>query len=104
MGRLGSRQPAYGPLNTTIPIPDVETWIESLIEIDPQEPATLLTMVQLGRKTGDRYRDVRDQIRHLAIRYLESKSAAPSTLSHSWTKGEVWIARRKLRCSVIRYH
>ena len=35
LGRLGSRQPAYGPLNTTIPVRHVESWIESLIAIDP---------------------------------------------------------------------
>ena len=75
MGRLGSRQPAYGPLNTAIPVSRVEPWIESLIAIDPPEPALPLTIVQLGRKTGDRYRDLPDAVRSRAANYLESKAA-----------------------------
>ncbi len=75
LGRLGSRQPAYGPLNTAIPVDHVESWIEWLIAIDSPEPALPLTIVQLGRKTGDRYRDLPDEIRHRAVDYLESKAA-----------------------------
>ncbi len=80
LGRLGSRQPAYGPLNTAIPVGRVESWIGSLIAIDPPESALPLTIVQLGRKTGDRYRDLPDEIRRRAANYLESMGA-PSTLS-----------------------
>lgn len=75
LGRLGSRQPAYGPLNTAIPVRQVEAWIETLIAIDPAEPVVPLTLVQLGRKTGDRYRDLGDEVRTRAAKYLAGKDA-----------------------------
>ena len=54
LARLGSRQPAYGPLNAAVPAGQVASWVESLIDIDPAEPGLPLTIVQLGRRTGDR--------------------------------------------------
>ncbi|WP_231743880.1 Hsp70 family protein [Stieleria neptunia] len=76
LGRLGGRQPAYGPLNTTIPVAKVESWIESLVAIDPPESDVPLTLVQLGRKTGDRYRDIAAATRDKAATYLQSRQAA----------------------------
>ncbi len=75
LGRLGSRQPAYGPLNTALPIGQVQSWIELLIAIDPSEPGLPLTIVQLARKTGDRYRDLPEEIRDRAANFLATKSA-----------------------------
>jgi molecular chaperone DnaK (HSP70) len=75
IGRLGGRQPAYGPLNTAIPAAQVESWIETLIALDPPESALPLTIVQLGRKTGDRYRDVSEPTRISATSYLKSRQA-----------------------------
>jgi hypothetical protein len=86
LGRLGSRQPAYGPLNTAIPVSRVEAWIESLIAIDPPEPSLPLTLVQLGRKTGDRYRDLTDEVRSRATNYLNAK-AAPEHFVTLMTEG-----------------
>lgn len=76
IGRLGSRQPAYGPLNATIPARQVESWVESLVNLDPSEPGLPLSLVQLCRKTGDRFRDLSDNVRAQAASYLESRSAA----------------------------
>jgi hypothetical protein len=81
VGRLGCRQPAYGPLNTAIPSGRVESWVEALIAIDPAEAAVPLTIVQLGRKTGDRYRDLSDETRRRIVSYLKSKSAATHYLT-----------------------
>ena len=76
IGRLGSRQPAYGPLNTAIPISTVETWIESLIAIDSADAGLPLAIVQMGRKTGDRYRDLPEDTRTRAAAFLRARSAA----------------------------
>jgi molecular chaperone DnaK (HSP70) len=75
LGRLGCRQPAYGPLNTAIPSGSVESWIETLIAVNPPEAAVPLTIVQLGRRTGDRYRDLSEETRSRTLSYLKSKSA-----------------------------
>jgi molecular chaperone DnaK (HSP70) len=86
LGRLGGRQLAYGPLNTAIPVGQVDAWLDKLIEIDPPEPDLPLTLVQLGRKTGDRYRDVSDEIRRRAALYLKSREA-PDHLVTLLTEG-----------------
>ena len=75
LGRLGCRQPVYGPLNTAIPSGRVESWIETLVAVDPPEAAVPLTIVQLGRRTGDRYRDLSEDTRSRTVRYLRSRSA-----------------------------
>ncbi|MGB7323718.1 MAG: Hsp70 family protein [Rubripirellula sp.] len=77
IGRLGSRQPIYGPLNTAVPPTKVADWIESLIAIDLDEPSSPLAITQLGRKTGDRYRDLDEPARTKAADYLQKKSANP---------------------------
>lgn len=76
LGRLGGRQPAYGPLNTTIPVDRVESWIDTLIAMAPEESDVPLTLVQLGRRTGDRYRDIDGQTQSRAVKFLKSKNAA----------------------------
>ncbi|MCC9601194.1 hsp70 family protein [Stieleria sp. JC731] len=75
IGRLGSRQPAYGPLNSTVPVSKAESWIKRLIEIDLNESELPLTLAQLGRVTGDRYRDLSEDVRGDAARYLERRDA-----------------------------
>lgn len=75
LGRLGSRQPAYGPLNAVLPPRQVEAWMERVIASGLSEPGLPLTLVQLGRKTGDRFRDLPEPTRVQAAEYLESKSA-----------------------------
>jgi hypothetical protein len=81
LGRLGSRQPAYGPLNTAIPSGQVKAWLESLVAIDPPESGLPLTIVQLARKTADRYRDLPEEIRASAADFLATKSAPEHLLT-----------------------
>ena len=70
IGRLGSRQPAYGPLNTTVAVPEVTRWVETLLSIAADEKAFGLTIVQLARLTGDRFRDLPEPIRSQAAAKL----------------------------------
>lgn len=72
VGRIGSRQPTYGPLNAAIPPRHVEPWVEKLVDGGWDEPGFALAVVQLARKTGDRYRDLSGEIRERAARHLES--------------------------------
>ncbi|WP_442505503.1 Hsp70 family protein [Novipirellula sp. SH528] len=86
IGRLGSRQPLYGPLNGCVGASEVGDWIESLISLDrstdtaAHESVWMLALVQIARMTGDRYRDLSPQVRSEVIEYLESKSAPPHYL------------------------
>ncbi|MFG0262910.1 MAG: molecular chaperone Hsp70, partial [Novipirellula sp. JB048] len=81
IGRLGSRQPLYGPLNGCVGANEVARWAESLIQFDRSvEPRQhdsmwMLALVQIVRMTGDRYRDLPTALRNEVIDYLEARSA-----------------------------
>jgi hypothetical protein len=75
LGRLGGRVPMYGPLNTIVPIADSERWIAQLMDRKLPRGAAVegslpFSLVQMARRTGDRYRDVSDSVRRRVIAWL----------------------------------
>ena len=85
LGRLGTRVPVYGPLNTLVPVEIVEAWTQRLLALDADPavmrqagalpPSALFAGVQLTRRTGDRYRDVSDQLREAVQQWLVQRQA-----------------------------
>jgi len=75
IGRLGSRQPAYGPLNTTVPREEVASWVAQLTSQRGEVGERPLTLVQLARKTGDRFRDLPTEARETALDWLDAAEA-----------------------------
>jgi molecular chaperone DnaK (HSP70) len=85
LGRLGTRVPVYGPLNTLVPVEIAEAWAQQLLalEADPAfarrvgalPPSALFAGVQLTRRTGDRYRDVSDKLRDTIQQWLVKRKA-----------------------------
>ena len=73
LGRIGSRVPLYGPLNAVVPAHRVETWLDTVLQLDwPDPEKASFPMAQLGRRTGDRSRDISDDMRaQLAKRLRE---------------------------------
>ena len=64
LSRLGARAPLYGPLNLVVPPSKVKDWVTQLIAWDWPEPdKTAFPLAQLGRRTGDRTRDLDDATR-----------------------------------------
>ena len=64
LGRIGSRVPLYGPLNAVIAPERAAEWIAALLEMDwPDPEKAAFPVAQLGRRTGDRSRDVPDDLR-----------------------------------------
>jgi hypothetical protein len=64
LGRIGARAPLYGPLNAVVPVADVSRWLTALIDADwPELDKAAFSLAQLGRKTGDRGRDIDDDLR-----------------------------------------
>ena len=66
LSRVGARVPLYGPLNAVVPASKVTEWLRHLLAWD--WPEAMLTSVafplaQLGRRTGDRTRDLDDATR-----------------------------------------
>lgn len=76
IGRLGARQPLYGPLNAVVPPEVASAWLERLLD-EPDHEILPLALMELARRTGDRYRDLSDRRRDQAIARLE-RLGAPS--------------------------
>ncbi|MFN9721562.1 MAG: Hsp70 family protein [Planctomycetota bacterium] len=78
LGRIGGRVPVYGMLNLVLPIAHVSRWIELLLDTaDINSGAVQLTLMQLSRRTGDRFRDIDDQLQHRVVQRLGHTDASP---------------------------
>ena len=73
LGRLGSRAPAYGPLNTVVRRDVVQRWVEQLLALPWSRAKTFaFAIVQLSRAVGDRERDLPPELRErVAARLLD---------------------------------
>ena len=92
LGRLGQRVPVYGPLNTVVPRETVERWLDALLQHALRDAATsALAVMQLARRTDDRYRDVSREdagaelVTWLAIRRHRRIWSSWSAAAVSWT-------------------
>ncbi len=75
IGRLGQREPAYGPLNTVVPVAETSKWLSQLLALETKDAAMQFAVVQLARKTGDRYRDIGDELRGQTLDWLTASGA-----------------------------
>lgn len=89
LGRLGAREPVYGPLNTVVPAQVVSRWIETLLELDALEPNVTFALVQLARRTGDRFRDIGDGLRARVLAWLTQRQVASHSLALVEQGGEL---------------
>jgi molecular chaperone DnaK (HSP70) len=76
LGRVGARTPLYGPLDAVVPATKAAAWLAPLVELGaadwPEPDKAVLPLAQLGRRTGDRTRDIDDGLRAaLAARLRE---------------------------------
>jgi hypothetical protein len=70
VGRLGARTPIYGPLNAVTPPETAAQWLVRLIAWRTDPPACQLAVMQLARRTDDRYRDLPERARREAVDWL----------------------------------
>jgi len=75
LGRIGARQPSCGPLNTVVPADTAAAWLRKLIELLGDDPNTQLAVMQLARRTDDRYRDLPEKARRRAEDFLIAQDA-----------------------------
>ena len=75
-GRVGARRPVYGPLNLVVTPDVISRWLVSLMNLKRSESLATFAMMQLARKTGDRYRDVDEATRGNVLRAMDRASAA----------------------------
>ena len=71
LGRIGSRVPVYGPLNVVLPPDVVSRWLDRLSELDATEPSVQLALMQMARRTHDRFHDIDDSARAMVLKELD---------------------------------
>ncbi|MEO8496464.1 MAG: Hsp70 family protein [Planctomycetota bacterium] len=95
LGRLGQRVPVYGPLNTVVPSSRVAKWLRGLLDQARtravSQPSTIdhFAVVQLARRTDDRYRDLPNDLRELAVDWLADNGAAEHAIQLVRDGGEL---------------
>jgi hypothetical protein len=75
LGRIGARQPVYGPLNTVVPPDRVGPWLRKLMELGLEDPSVHLAILLMARRTDDRYRDVPEKLREASAGWLATRDA-----------------------------
>lgn len=102
LGRLGSRQPIYGPIDRVASASEVEDWISRLQRLDLEAtPSIAQSLVTLARATGDRARDVSEAARESIgswvarvedsdrlLELLRDPHASLDTAEQDWLFGE----------------
>jgi hypothetical protein len=79
LGRIGARQPFHGSAHDVAPVADVEQWLAALLTLDWKkvEPAGFAA-AHLARMTGDRTRDISEELRAQIVQRLEAAKAPAS--------------------------
>jgi hypothetical protein len=75
IGRLAAREPAYGPLNTVVPVAEASAWIERLLDQKTDDPMAQFAVVNLARRTNDRFRDLDEAMSQRVLDWLDAKQA-----------------------------
>jgi molecular chaperone DnaK (HSP70) len=75
LGRIGARVPMYGPLNTVLAADVVGPWVEAVMGLRRESQTAVFAVMQMTRKTGDRYRDIPPSVRTEALDWLRQHEA-----------------------------
>jgi hypothetical protein len=76
LARLGARALLYGPANCVVRRETASAWVERLLRNEWKKPETLgFVVVQISRCTGDRTRDLDDELRQRIAKRLASLPA-----------------------------
>ena len=102
LSRFGARIPVYGPLDRVVPPQEAARWVQKLLSMKLNHNASTATaLVLMARHTGDRTRDLPEEVRDLVAGWLNSMrnperfqqilvdpAAALSEEEESWVFGE----------------
>ena len=82
LGRVGARQPFHGSAHEVVPPDVVADWLEAILGFDwKRVDAAAFAAAHIARMTGDRSRDVSDELRTRIMERLESSGAAPTWIA-----------------------
>jgi hypothetical protein len=76
LGRFGTRIPLYGSLACVVPKEAAQEWIAALLDLHELSHETVSAIIQLGRRTDDRSRDIDQHMREEAIKQLKAAGVA----------------------------
>jgi hypothetical protein len=76
LGRIGARIPLYGSLHCVIAAKHAADWINTLLDLRELTHETTSAIVQLGRRVGDRSRDISPEVIRSAVVKLKSAGVA----------------------------
>ena len=76
LGRIGARIPLYGSLHCVIAAERAADWINALLDLRELTHETTSAIVQLGRRVGDRSRDISPEVIRSAVVKLKSAGVA----------------------------
>ncbi len=76
LGRLGAREPVYCLLNNVVDSEQVERWLTYLLVVEEAPPTLAFAVVQLARRTQDRFRDITAPMRQQIVARLKEWHAA----------------------------
>ncbi len=96
LARLGARVPAYGPPNGTVAVEVAEAWLGKAMAIRFDRRDLAFAVMQLARRTGDRYRDVSEAARQRAIAWQEEVGAPAHYLELVRRGGELESGEERL--------
>ncbi len=71
IGRVGARIPLYGPLNSCVPGPAAERWLERLLALKEITPDAAAAIALIGARTDDPARDLQPTLLEIAAVRLE---------------------------------
>jgi molecular chaperone DnaK (HSP70) len=82
VARIGARQPFYGNADDVVPPEVAVVWVDRLMRLDwKRVPGAPLTAAHIGRATGDRARDLPDEIRDRLVARLQAVDAPPAWIA-----------------------
>src|SRR5205823_10541381 len=76
IARLGAREPAYGPLNTVVAAAEAAILIEKMLELAGSDSIYQFVVVNLARRTSDRFRDIDESLRRRVLEWLGAHVAS----------------------------
>lgn len=80
VARVGARVPVYGLLNHVVPVDVVSRWLATLLPALRGESIDRFAVMQLARRTDDRYRDIEPDLQRQLIDWLEDHDGDDATL------------------------
>jgi hypothetical protein len=89
LGRIGAREPFYGPLNSVVSPARAGEWVERLIGPRHTTSDRQLAVMLLARRTGDRYRDVEEPLRNRVVNWLSATGAPEHFVTLAESGGEL---------------